>query len=228
MGRSRTQKENQKEPKFQPRSIQINPRNESQKLYLKLLNDNSIKILITTGPAGCGKTALAVKSAVKHMEEKKCERIVFSRPNVSVDESIGYLPGDVIKKMEPWMKPITDELRYYYSLSHIQNMIKNETLEFAPIAFIRGRTFINSWVIVDEAQNTKSPDTMKSILTRIGEGSKMVICGDTQQTDFYGKNGLEDIVSRIKDKHLGDIELFEFYDQDIVREKVVQTVLSLY
>lgn len=213
---------------FQPRKpINLIPKNISQEEYIDALENPKARIVFAVGPAGTGKTMLATLAAVREFEAGKIKKIVITRPNVAVDDNpIGHLPGDILGKMTPWMMPILDHLKEVYSPKEVENMIKNEVIEICPIAFMRGRTFKNAWVIVDEAQGTKSKDTLKAILTRIGEGSKMVVTGDIKQSDFEGSNGLEDFVRRYKPTE--SIAMITFRHRDIERDEVVKKVLAMY
>tara|TARA_B100000809_G_scaffold140804_1_gene138354 strand:- start:195 stop:968 length:774 start_codon:yes stop_codon:yes gene_type:complete len=203
------------------------PRNLNQKHYINILNDWSQHIVFALGPAGTGKTMLAAHKAIQYFKSNKIDKIIITRPTVSVDEDHGFLPGDIIQKMTPWMRPILDIFYEYYTPKYVKYLLEQEKIEIAPLAYMRGRTFKYCWVLADEMQNaTKSQ--MKMLLTRIGDGSKMVVTGDLRQHDRgYEKNGLLDFVLRLKSDERG-IKLVEFDNQDIERHPAVVEVLKVY
>lgn len=209
--------------------IEIIPRSVNQESYLLALEDRSKSIVVATGPAGTGKTMLGTLWAMKALKAGEFDKIVISRPNVAVDDKdIGFLPGDIYKKMAPWMMPILDVFKEYFTPQEVEEMIKMEVIEIVPIAFIRGRTFKNSVVILDEAQGT-TVNSMLSVLTRIGEGSRMVVTGDVRQSDRGDKNGLQDLMAKIKTRSdLQHITLVEFGRKDIERHPAVGEVLKVY
>ena len=167
----------------QQRPITLLPKSLTQETYIDLLTDPSKLIVFATGPAGTGKTMLAVLAALKAYRNGTIERIVVTRPAVGVDdEEHGFLPGDLNEKMAPWTRPIFDIVGEYYRQSEIAKMLDDRTIEISPLAYMRGRTFKNSWIIADEMQNA-TPSQMKMLLTRLGEGSKMIVTGDTRQAD---------------------------------------------
>lgn len=214
-----------KKPKKQ--KIEIIPRNLNQEELLVALEDPTKNIVFATGPAGCGKTLIATLHAIKALKEGTVEKIVITRPNVAVDDKdIGYLPGDILKKMTPWMMPILDVFSEYYTQDHIKYMLEENIIEMVPIAFIRGRTFKNAYILIDEAQGT-TVNSMLSILTRIGDGSKMVVTGDVAQSDRGKDNGLADFISRFKDTS-SRIALIQFKKQDVERHPVVKEILDIY
>lgn len=230
MGRGARERDNIIELNFPQRKkkqrIDIVPRNFHQEDLVAALEDNQKHIVFAVGPAGCGKTLLATLHAIKCLKEGVVEKIVITRPNVAVDDKdIGYLPGDILKKMTPWMMPILDVFSEYYSQSQIQKMLEENIIEMVPIAFIRGRTFKNAYVLVDEAQGTTA-NSMLSILTRIGENSKMVVTGDLAQSDRGRDNGLADFLKRFESsKH---IEVIKFTGKDVERHPVVKELLEIY
>lgn len=211
------------------RKIEIIPRSLNQESFLLALENSKNSIVIATGPAGTGKTMIATMWAMKALQERKFDKIVITRPNVAVDDKdIGFLPGDIMKKMTPWMLPILDYFKEYYTPSDIEYMIKEEVIEIVPIAYIRGRTFKNAVVIVDEAQGT-TPNSMLSILTRIGEGSKILVTGDIKQSDRGGANGLRDVMEKVgKASRLSHVAMVEFNAKDIERHPAVREILALY
>ena len=204
----------------------FSPRNINQRRYIDLLY-SSLPIVIGTGPAGTGKTLLACHAGSRALANRQVERLILTRPAVSVDEQHGYLPGSLEKKMEPWTRPMFDALHRYMSPKQVKAHIEDRKIEICPLAYMRGRTFDNAWVIGDEMQNS-TPSQMKMLLTRIGEGSKMVIAGDINQHDRgFEENGLSDFVSRLSTNSLS-IRHVNFTDDDIVRNEVIKEILSLY
>lgn len=206
--------------------VEIVPRNLQQENMITALNDEQTNIVFAIGPAGCGKTLLATLHAIKMLKAGQVQKIVITRPNVAVDDKdIGYLPGDILKKMTPWMMPVLDVFAEYYSQDDIRYMLEENIIEMVPIAFIRGRTFKHSIVLVDEAQGT-TQNSMMSILTRIGEGSKMIVTGDLAQSDRGQENGLRDFLDRFEDSD--HIEVIRFKRGDVERHPVVKEVLNIY
>ena len=177
---------------FQPkkqRNVEILPRNRSQEDYVMELLDTDKNIVFGIGPAGTGKTLLACQAAVKAFLSGEVERIVVTRPAVSADEDLGFLPGTLEEKMAPWTRPIFDVFREHFYANEIEGMIKEGVIEISPLAYMRGRTFKDSFIIADEMQNA-TPNQMKMLLTRIGTNSKMVVTGDLNQADRLKDNGL--------------------------------------
>ena len=178
--------------------VEIIPRNLNQERLLEMLEDDHANICFAVGPAGTGKTYLATLYSIDMLKHGDIDKIVITRPNVPVDnKDIGFLPGGIMEKMAPWTRPIFDIFEEFYSPKQIQHMIEDGLIEICPVAYIRGRTFKNAIVLLDEAQGTTS-NSMLSILTRIGEGSKVIITGDTDQSDHGRDNGLYDFVSNRK------------------------------
>lgn len=204
------------------------PKNSSQARYVHCLNKNTNKIIIATGPAGTGKTLFGTEFGIKHFLMGKYEKIVFTRPAVAADEDLGYLPGTLEEKMAPWIRPIYDILYKFISPNEVTELIENKTIEIAPLAYMRGRTFKNTWVVADEMQNS-IPTQMKMLLTRLGEGSRMVITGDLDQHDRHGEiNGLADFLDKFKGSRSTSIVSVEFEQDDIQRENVIKEVLDIY
>ena len=193
-----------------------------------MFNPNT-DVVIASGPAGTGKTYLAMLAAIKALKNQEIEKIILTRPAVSVDdEKHGFLPGDLNAKMEPWTRPLLDVLREYYTAKEITHMLEEQIIEIAPLAFCRGRSFKNSYIIVDESQNC-TPNQIKMILTRIGLGSKIIITGDIEQTDRKKlDNGLLDLQHRIKAKGIDGIKLCEFDYKDVQRHYLIEHILRMY
>jgi phosphate starvation-inducible PhoH-like protein len=206
----------------------INARNANQKLYLSKLYSESTSIVLAIGPAGTGKTMLAVQYGIKLFQEGKVDRIVVTRPAVSVDEDLGFLPGDLNEKMAPWTRPIFDVLGEYYQKKEIANMLEEGVIEISPLAYMRGRTFKNAYIVADEMQNA-TQNQMKMLLTRLGEGSKMVVTGDLAQADRVSDNGLIDFCNLLEQKeYLEHIDIIRFDSKDIERHNAVKEVLAVY
>jgi phosphate starvation-inducible protein PhoH and related proteins len=211
------------------RPIELVPRTRNQERLVMALQDADQHIVITAGPAGTGKTYLAMLAAVKAFRAGECERIVLTRPAVGVeDEKHGFLPGDLNQKMDPWVRPLTDILREYYRTQDIAEMMEEQKIEIAPLAFMRGRTFKSSYIIADEMQNA-TPNQCKMLMTRIGEGSKIVITGDVEQADRNrSNNGLMDLCQRLQEGGVKGIAVCHLDNQDIQRHRIIDSVLKLY
>ena len=208
--------------------VSIQARNANQKLYLSKLYEEATSIVLAIGPAGTGKTMLAVQFGVKLFQEGKVDRIVVTRPAVSVDEDLGFLPGDLNEKMAPWTRPIFDVLGEYYQKKEIANMLEEGVIEISPLAYMRGRTFKNAYIVADEMQNA-TVNQMKMLLTRLGEGSKMVVTGDLAQADRLSDNGLIDFCNLLEQKeYLEHIDIIRFDAKDIERHNAVKEVLAVY
>jgi len=204
------------------------PRNKSQEYYYNILNKKNKKIIVSTGPAGTGKTLFAIESAIKQFLLGKIDKIILTRPSVNVDEDLGFLPGTLEEKMAPWMRPLFDILYLFISPKETQQLIEDKFIEIAPLGFMRGRTFKNSWIIADEMQNS-TPSQMKMLLTRLGENSRIIITGDLDQTDRKDNvNGLDDFLDKFKNRRSDSITSVEFDACDIEREPVVKEVLEIY
>ena len=204
------------------------PKNKSQTDYSNVLKNKNKKIVVATGPAGTGKTLFATEFGVKNFLFGNCEKIIFTRPSVSVDEDLGYLPGTLEEKMAPWVRPIYDILYNFLSAKEVTSLVEEKEIEIAPLGYMRGRTFKNAWIIADEMQNS-TVSQMKMLLTRLGENSRVVITGDLEQHDRHGEiNGLEDFLNKFKGKRSSSISSIEFQTNDIQREEVVKEVLEIY
>jgi phosphate starvation-inducible protein PhoH len=210
------------------KTVQLLPRNRHQEEYIVKLLNKQKSILFAIGPAGTGKTLLAVQAAVKKFKEGDIDKIIVTRPAVSVDEDLGFLPGTLEQKMAPWTRPIFDVLREYFNAREIEGMITEGIIEIAPLAYMRGRTFKNSVIIADEMQNA-TPNQMKMLLTRLGENSEMVVTGDLAQADRLKDNGLLDFIKNLENygnnKHL---DVVRFAQGDIERHDAVKEVLQVY
>ena len=209
------------------RSVEILPRNKNQENYILQLLDPGKNIVFGIGPAGTGKTMLACQVGVKLFLEGQIDRIVVTRPAVSADEELGFLPGTLEQKMAPWTRPIFDVFREYFYANEIEGMIAEGVIEISPLAYMRGRTFKDAFIIADEMQNA-TPNQMKMLLTRIGSNSKMVVTGDLNQADRLKDNGLIDFVSHLRDFEANRINTVYFVQKDIERHPVVKEVLQVY
>ena len=215
------------------RSIKtFQPKTDNQRAFLELMREDTVDIIIAIGPAGTGKTMLACYAAVEALRLGKVNKIVVTRPVVSVDEEIGFLPGGLESKMDPWTRPIFDTLRETYSSKEIEKMTEEGVIEIVPLGFMRGRTFKNAWIIADEMQNS-SPTQMFMLATRIGEGSKMIITGDLNQSDLNPKcNGLLEIYNKIRHaertKGLDCVRYIELDKEDVQRSRAAKTILGIY
>jgi phosphate starvation-inducible PhoH-like protein len=209
------------------RNIDILPRNKSQENYVLKLLDPGKDIVFGIGPAGTGKTMLACQVAVKKFFAGEVDRIIVTRPAVSADEDLGFLPGTLEEKMAPWTRPIFDVFREYFYANEIEGMIQEGVIEISPLAYMRGRTFKDAYIIADEMQNA-TPNQMKMLLTRIGNNSKMVVTGDLAQADRLKDNGLIDFIENLKDVEARRIEVCEFAYKDIERHQAVKEVLRVY
>ena len=212
------------------RPINLTPKTRAQEDYIDDLQNPDKHVVFATGPAGTGKTMIAVLAALQAFRDGTCKKIIITRPAVGVDdEKHGFLPGDLNAKMEPWTKPIMDYILEYYRPVEVAKMLDEQQVELAPLAFMRGRTFRNAWIIFDEAQNC-SINQMKMILTRLGENSKMVVTGDLEQTDrqFAKDNGLIDFVDKITSDGSDIFGYTKFAIKDAQRSIAMKEVLRLY
>lgn len=229
MNESKTIDFNQAQPKKVHRPIELIPQSRNQEKYIIELTDPETDIVMVSGPAGTGKTYLAMLAAIQAMRRGDCKKILLTRPAVAVDdEKHGFLPGDLNAKMEPWVRPLFDVLREYYSTKELEYMVEEQVIEITPLAFCRGRNFKHSWIILDEAQNA-TPSQMKMLMTRIGEGSKIVITGDVEQTDRKTfDNGLLDLKQRILAHKVPGMAVCEFDNRDIRRHEIIEHILNMY
>ena len=200
-------------------------RSEKQSDYIKALKENDI--IMSLGPAGTGKSFLAVSVGVTMLMEKKIERVILSRPAVEAGEKLGFLPGDMKEKVDPYLRPLYDALYELFGADKIDKKIESGEIEIAPLAFMRGRTLKNCFAILDEAQNATETQ-IKMFLTRIGENSKLVVNGDPSQIDLINKSLSGLIKSRNILKHLSEIKVVEFDHNDVVRHPLVSKIIRAY
>ena len=200
-------------------------RSEKQSDYIKALKEN--EIIMTLGPAGTGKSFLAVSVAVTMLIEKKIERVILSRPAVEAGEKLGFLPGDMKEKVDPYLRPLYDALYELFGADKINKKIESGEIEIAPLAFMRGRTLKNCFAILDEAQNATETQ-IKMFLTRIGENSKLVVNGDPSQIDLINKSQSGLVKSKNILKHLNEIKIIEFDHNDVVRHPLVSKIIKAY
>jgi phosphate starvation-inducible PhoH-like protein len=196
------------------------PKTPGQCKYMLALRSPK-PIVVGTGPAGTGKTMLACQIALEHVHKYQRPRIILTRPIVAADEDMGYLPGDMVQKMEPWTKPMFDIFEKYLSHNQIDRYVQIE-----PLGYMRGRTFDNTLIIADEMQNA-TPNQMKMLLTRVGQGTKLVVTGDLEQSDLGVDNGLADLIYKMQCIDLDYMVHVEMEDDDIVRHPAVNEVLKV-
>ena len=207
------------------------PRTENQKQYVQMLESKQNQIIFVLGPAGTGKTLFACLAAIRELRAGNIEKIVLTRPAVTVEEDLGFLPGNIRSKMDPWTRPIFDVFLEHYHQREIDSMIQAGVIEISPLAFMRGRTFKRCFILADEMQNS-SPNQMVMLTTRIGEGSQMIINGDLRQSDLGRQNGLEMFLQKITQysqtgkNHTG-IAVCSMKNIDIERSPVVSMVLNI-
>jgi len=203
----------------------ISPKTLNQRDYLHAIRNNDLAFGI--GPAGTGKTYLAVAMAVSEFLQKKVKRVVLTRPAVEAGERLGFLPGDLIEKVNPYLRPLYDALYDMLDFDRVQEMLKAGTIEIAPLAFMRGRTLNNAFVILDEAQNT-TPEQMKMFLTRLGFGSRAVVTGDVTQIDLPGKAPSGLVQARKILAGVQGIGMVQFDDEDVIRHPLVGRIVQAY
>ena len=201
------------------------PRTKNQSIYVDALRKQDMVFGI--GPAGTGKTYLAVAVGVEMYEKQLVERLIFCRPAVEAGEKLGFLPGDMREKIDPYLRPIYDALYDFLGAERVEKMLERGEIEIAPLAFMRGRTLSHAYVLLDEAQNTTSSQ-MKMFLSRMGENSKMVVTGDPSQTDLLDgqTSGLKEASSILRS--IDEISFIEFTNTDVVRHKLVGKILNAY
>ncbi len=225
------------------------PKSENQKKYVKYLSDVKTRLIFVVGPAGTGKTLFACNQAISELKKGIIEKIIITRPVVPVEEDIGFLPGNINKKMDPWTRPIFDIFLEFYSQRDIDLMMQNGVIEISPLAYMRGRTFKKAFVIADEMQNS-SPNQMMMLTTRVGVGSKMVITGDLKQSDKGMYSGLLDFINRFsiynklfykkhevevlynesfkESNHQIGIKIVTLENADVERSPIVSRILEIY
>jgi phosphate starvation-inducible PhoH-like protein len=210
---------------FRTRKRRIAARSAGQAVYVKAMREN--ELVFGLGPAGTGKTYLAVAAAIDLLMAGKVERVILSRPAVEAGERLGFLPGDLRDKVDPYLRPIFDALNDMLPADQLQKRLASGELEVAPIAFMRGRTLAHAFVILDEAQNT-TPVQMKMFLTRLGEGSRMVVTGDPSQVDLPAgsRSGLADALEALR--NLDSIAVVRFTEKDVVRHPLVARIVGAY
>lgn len=218
---------------------EIYPRTNNQLNYFEELRNLQNQLVIGIGPAGCGKTYFACQRAIHEYQSKAIKKIVITRPLISVErEEIGFLPGTISEKMDPWTKPIVDVLSDLITKEEVEKMILSNIIELSPLAYMRGRTFKDTFIVADEMQNS-SPIQMKMLTTRIGDGSKMIINGDLQQSDYYKneENGLYDLIERVSQFYdpskygntdYNKITICNMDKSDVYRSPVVLKILDIY
>lgn len=203
----------------------VKPKTVGQKRYVEAIRDNTV--VFGVGPAGTGKTYLAVVMAVRAFKAQEVNRIILTRPAVEAGESLGFLPGDLQTKVDPYLRPLYDALFEMLGEESFNRQLEKGTIEVAPLAYMRGRSLNDSFIILDEAQNT-TVEQMKMFLTRLGFNSKAVVTGDITQIDLPGnkRSGLIEVLKILK--HVDDIAILRFNEKDVVRSKIVQDIIRAY
>jgi phosphate starvation-inducible protein PhoH and related proteins len=202
----------------------LTPRNDKQAEYISALKRS--EQVIVTGPAGTGKTYISASWAASQYNIKAIDKIIITRPHVPVGKDIGYLPGTLEEKVLPWAMPVIDVLILHLGKGAVETALKNGNIEIVPLALIRGRSFDNAIILVDEAQNLTVPE-MKAMLTRVGEGSQIILDGDVEQADIKEQSGLAKIVHLAK-KHQMDVPVIEFTVEDVVRSGICKAWLKVF
>lgn len=207
-------------------TLQPNPK---QKEYIRNIDDSNIPLVLGVGPAGTGKTMFACKVAMEHLLENRVNKIIITRPVVPLGNELGFLPGTLEEKMDPWLVPIYDSMKHSMTTKSINQMVYNKTIEICPLAYIRGRTFDDTFLIADEMQNSSIME-MKTLLTRVGKNSKVVLTGDLDQSDLKDENGLEDLLLKLQKENDNSrfFKLIQFDNNDIERSELVKYILKLY
>lgn len=214
-------------------TFKYTPKGVNQQLYVDALNNHNAKIIVATGPAGTGKTLFACRKSIELMYTGKLHKIVITRPLVTVEEDLGFLPGNIDAKMSPWTRPIFDIFLESYTKSELDRMLHENTIEVSPLAFMRGRTFKDTFIIADEMQNS-SPMQMQMLTTRIGKGSRLIITGDLNQSDRKDKNGLEYLVEKTAEFYRNNPSVDKMVDfisldaEDVQRSKIVKHMIGVF
>ncbi len=209
------------------------PRNENQRNYINYIKNKHIPIVFSIGSAGTGKTFIAIVEALREVfVYNNYKKILITRPVVTCSEDLGYLPGSYQDKLDPYLRPLYDIFLKYISKKNLKYYLDEEIIEICPLGFVRGRTFEKECIFIcDEMQNS-SPEQMKNLLTRLGDGAKLIITGDIRQSDLNKPNGLNDFINKYKNhsnkEELNSIKIIEFERKDIVRSKVIKTILNIY
>jgi phosphate starvation-inducible PhoH-like protein len=213
---------------------EVVPMSANQKHYEEVLQNYNAKIVIGTGPAGTGKTLFPCLESIEMLSVGKINKIVITRPLVTVEEDMGFLPGNIDDKMSPWTRPIFDIFLEYYSKKDLEKMLLENTIEISPLAYMRGRTFKDACIIADEMQNS-TPGQMEMLTTRIGKGSRLFITGDLKQSDLREVfNGLKDIVTRVSSYYARNpkvhrmVEIVSLDANDVQRSKIVKHMIDIY
>lgn len=216
-------------PTQRKKHVTLEAKNATQEQYIHYLNNDSIKILFALGPAGTGKTLLACQAAVRALQERQVNKIIVTRPAVTVDEDHGFLPGTLQEKMAPWTRPIFDVFYEYWNPRHVEYMIETNVIEISPLAYMRGRTFKNAFIVADEMQNATVSQT-KMLLTRLGDYSRMVVTGDLAQSDrTVEESGLEDFLELYRAAgESSSVKTIHFAQNDVERHPVVKEILRIY
>lgn len=211
------------------RAPELVPKTRAQERLVMSLTCATTDITVTLGPAGTGKTYLVMQAAILALKNRQVDRLILTRPAVGVeDEKHGFLPGDLVSKMEPWTRPLLDVLREYYHPREIAQMIDDQVIEISPLAYMRGRTFKRSWIVADEMQNA-TPAQVKMLLSRIGQGSRIAITGDVEQADRSdADNGLRDLCQRLTDCPVKGMDLVVLSARDTQRHHLITSILDLY
>lgn len=209
-------------------SNQYVPKTINQQLYVDTLANKKTSIVLGLGPAGTGKSLFACIYAVKQLKNGEINKIVVTRPIIAVEnEELGFLPGNIAKKMDPWTKPLFDIMGEFFQPKELKQMLCDETIEISPLAYMRGRTFKNTCIIADEMQNS-TPNQMLMLLTRIGCNSKLIITGDIHQSDRCVNNGLLDLKLKLEKKKVNGMSLIQMTNNDIQRNEIISDILDLY
>jgi len=211
------------------KKVELIPRNAAQEDYVGQLLDPNTRICIAVGPAGCGKTYIGVQRAIMALRNHEVDKIIITRPAVSVDEQHGFLPGDLNEKMAPWVRPVMDIFEEYYGKSVTAQMVIDGTIEVAPLAYMRGRSFKYCFILAEEVQNC-TPEQSLMLTTRMGVGCTMVITGDLRQHDRgFDKNGLSDLISKVESGRPSKaIRIAKFNKSHVERDPIVSEILGLY